>query len=268
MLNFIVISNTLSSSISLWMFDREKDTCVLQLLWFSILLNNFSFNEILNCRKEKTISLDDHEAVEVISSKLNKMDQKLHDLNRYWTEMKKTKMPPSVLQYGESRKRQPARTKTFSGYDINKNKSQPSQKRQRRSTSDLGGQPIERERAARTRAKPKPPERSGSLHHNVKPPVREGLVTSSYSRPVNAGSQSLPRNFRPSSPDTLKQQLEEVTTSFRIGALFFSSPHYLEFWIVAWNQKIMRLSAALDEKKKLLISCLNKRNWENITVCA
>lgn len=175
---------------------------------------------LLFSRREKTVSLDDHEAVEVISSKLSKMEQKLLDLNRYWSEMEKTKMPPASVQYGESRKRQPTRTKTFSGYDTNRNKSQPSQKRQRRSTSDLGGPPRAPERAVRTREKPKPPERSGSLHHNVRPPVREGLVTRASSRPINAGmTQSLPRNYRPSSPESLKQQLEEVRNSIAIGTL-------------------------------------------------
>lgn len=162
------------------------------------------------------VSLDDHEAVEVISSKLSRMEQKMQDLNRYWTEMERTKLPPRSVQYGESRKRQPTRTKTFSGYDTNRNKVQPTQKRQRRSTSELGGQARAPERGVRTRAKPKPPERSGSLHHNVKPPVAEAMMTSSQIRPVNAAlTQSLPRNFRPSSPDTLRQQLEEVEISLQ-----------------------------------------------------
>ena len=45
---------------------------------------------------EKKLSTEDQSASESINSRLRKMDHKMSELNRYWSEMEKTGQPPSV----------------------------------------------------------------------------------------------------------------------------------------------------------------------------
>ncbi|KAL3854881.1 hypothetical protein ACJMK2_014117, partial [Sinanodonta woodiana] len=47
-------------------------------------------------QKEKQMSADNQEAAETINNRLRKMDKKMSEIDRYWTEMEQTGQPPSV----------------------------------------------------------------------------------------------------------------------------------------------------------------------------
>ena len=141
------------------------------------------------------MSMKDQEALEIIGNRLNKMDQKMYDLNRYWSSMEQTKLPPKNVQY-DKRKRQsvPTRTQTFTAPHRSA-ESQHSRPKQRKSTSDLEKQayPIQKTRL-KGQGRPLPPERSGSLQRNFKQPVKEEIQRRSH----DTVSTEPPGRFRPS----------------------------------------------------------------------
>ena len=55
---------------------------------------------------ERPLSLEDQSATDMINNRLRKMDHKIAELNRYWSEMEQTGQPPSV---------QPKITRSFQG---------------------------------------------------------------------------------------------------------------------------------------------------------
>ncbi|KAK3083009.1 hypothetical protein FSP39_011505 [Pinctada imbricata] len=160
--------------------------------------------------REKSMSVKDQEAMEIIGSKLNKLDDKIYDLKRYWKDMESTKLPPPHMQY-DSRKRQksaPARSQTISHPTRPTEHSKP---KQRKSTSDLSKQPIQRVRSRKTAEKPVPPQRSGSLNYlktTSAPEVVENIPRTQANRVQAAPSGSM--RGPPIDGRALFKEMEEV----------------------------------------------------------
>ncbi|KAJ8320412.1 hypothetical protein KUTeg_001999 [Tegillarca granosa] len=173
------------------------------------LIDRLSLPVIIVEGNEKRYSVDDQGAGDMINGMLRKLERKLNDLNRYWSEMQHTMQPPAVLQQGVAKKRQanvPIRTQTFSHPDRSK-ESQPSKmpiKRTRRANSDIRSRPA--------------PDKSKILHGpSPSQPIVKETMQRVDTRPVasappgsRSGSQYPPTKYPPQAPQRVSSKGQGV----------------------------------------------------------